>query len=401
MRGRKRFYAFQQHRLSPFSGALCTIVAVSITEQLPIFEEPPADTPPPRPGRFRTGLVGVLVGLLVGGGMVGAFMHGHTSSPSSPQPTAATTPAPVAPTASGGMDVHAVLSRVEPAVVSISDTIPVGRFGRGTAAGTGMIITADGDVLTNAHVVSGASAIKVAIPNKGTHDAHVLGVDVANDMAVLKVDGVSSLPTVTLGATKSMQVGDSVLAIGNALDLTGSPTVTTGIVSALDRQIQTDSGSMAHLIQTDAAINPGNSGGPLVNSAGQVIGMNTAVAGDAQNIGFAISMDEITPKLDGLKKGSTSSQSAQSSSAAFLGVSLADDAQGAAITGVVDGSPAAKAGLQTGDVVTAVDGKQVSGASDLVAAVRSHKPGDKLTLSIVRNGSTRAVTATLTSASNS
>jgi putative serine protease PepD len=371
---------------------------MSITEQVPAVEAPPVDTTPLRPRRLRTGMAGVLIGILAGGGLVGAFVHAKSGSTPSPQP-AASTQTPVATTPGGGIDVRAVLSRVEPAVVSISASVPVGRFGRGTAAGTGMVITSDGDVLTNAHVVEGATNINVTIPNKGTHAATVLGMDVDNDVAVLKVSGVKDLPTVTLGSTKSLQVGDPVVAVGNALALTGSPTVTTGIVSALDRQIDTGTVTMRHLIQTDAAINPGNSGGPLLDSGGRVVGMNSAVAGDAQNIGFALSVDEIAPKLDSLEKGggATTSAGSASSSTPFLGVGLEDATNGAAITGVVDGSPAAKAGLQAGDVIVAADNNAVASASELVAAVRAHKPGEKLSLVIDHNGARRTVTATLTS----
>jgi S1-C subfamily serine protease len=203
------------------------------------------------------------------------------------------------------------------------------------------------------------------------------------------------LPTVALGSIDSVQVGDPVVAVGNALALDGSPTVTAGIVSALDRSIDTESGTMQHLIQTDAAINPGNSGGPLVDSAGRVIGMNTAVAGDAQNIGFALSIGQIGPKLDGLKKGSGSTNSSLSTGTAFLGVSLQDVDGGAGIAGVSAGSPAATAGLAAGDVVVGVDSTHITSSADLVAAIRAHKPGDKVKITFVRGSAERSVTATL------
>ena len=253
--------------------------------------------PSPSPGRLRAGLIGAVAGLVLGGGLVGGLVYARTSAPSSQGALTNSVPAPVAVTPGGGIDVRAVLSRVEPAVVSIAAGIPAGRFGRGTSAGTGMIISSDGYVLTNAHVVAGATQIRVDIPDHGTHSATAVGADEDRDVAVLKVDGVTGLPTVVLGSTKSMQVGDPVVAVGNALALTGSPTVTTGIVSALDRTISSEGGAMRHLVQTDAAINPGNSGGPLVDSGGRVVGMNTAVAGNAQNIGFAVSIDEIKPYL--------------------------------------------------------------------------------------------------------
>jgi putative serine protease PepD len=372
---------------------------MSVTDQVVVEEPQPAGhdpEPAPRTGRLRAGLIGVVAGVLLGGSVAGALVYARTSSTRSSQHAApaTTVPAPVASTPGGGVDVRAVLSRVEPAVVSITANLPIGRFGRGTAAGTGMVITADGDVLTNAHVVNGASNIQVAIPDKGTHTAHLLGMDEGNDVAVLKIDGVSNLPTVTLGSSKSLQVGDPVVAVGNALALDGSPTVTTGIVSALDRSITAASGSMRHLIQTDAAINPGNSGGPLLDSGGRVVGMNTAVAGDAQNIGFALSVDEITPKLDSLEKG-TNTGSASTSNGGYLGVVLGDADNGAAIGAVADDSPAAQAGLQAGDVVVAIDGDAVSSAADLATAVRAHKPGDRVRLTVQRGGNQQTISVTL------
>jgi putative serine protease PepD len=377
---------------------------MSVTDQLPVdVDLPPvdgdteADSPAPRPGRLRSGLVGAAAGVVLGGSLIGGLVYARTESSSPPsQPAAAAAQAPLSSSPSGsGINVRAVLSRVEPAVVSITADVSVGRFGRGTAAGTGMVITADGDVLTNAHVVSGATNIKVAVPGRGSHSATLLGIDPANDMAVLKISDVSGLPTVAFGSIDSVQVGDPVVAVGNALALDGSPTVTAGIVSALDRSIDTESGTMQHLIQTDAAINPGNSGGPLVDSAGRVIGMNTAVAGDAQNIGFALSIGQIGPKLDGLKKGSGSTNSSLSTGTAFLGVSLQDVDGGAGIAGVSAGSPAATAGLAAGDVVVGVDSTHITSSADLVAAIRAHKPGDKVKITFVRGSAERSVTATL------
>ncbi|MBV9933742.1 MAG: PDZ domain-containing protein [Actinobacteria bacterium] len=202
------------------------------------------------------------------------------------------------------------------------------------------------------------------------------------------------MPTVTLGSSSGLQVGDSVVTVGNALALEGGPTVTTGIVSALNRSIDTDTGSLSNLIQTDAPINSGNSGGPLLNSSAQVVGMNTAVAGNAQNIGFAIAIDTIKPLISTLAKGGTPSSS--SSSAAYLGVSLQDaDQGGAQVTDVASGTPAAKAGMSVGDVITAIDGQSVGGASDLVTAIRSHKAGDKVQLTVQRNGASRTLSITL------
>src|SRR5205085_966229 len=241
----------------------------------------PAETAP-EPAPNRRGIVpGAIAGAISGlvAGLVVAAVVLSVWSPRS-----APVPVPVAATTQSGSassttptNVRGIVAKVEPAVVSITDSIGRGVFS-GTAAGTGMILTPDGQVLTNAHVVNGGGNVRVAVPGRGTMPAQVLGIDVAHDIALLKIQGASGLPTVAF-ASADPQVGDPVVTVGNALALNGSPTVTTGIVSAIDRRIPTDSGSLTHLIQTDAAINPGNSGGPLLNSSGQVIGMNTAIAG--------------------------------------------------------------------------------------------------------------------------
>jgi S1-C subfamily serine protease len=206
-----------------------------------------------------------------------------------------------------------------------------------------------------------------------------------------------------LGKSADLRVGDSVIAIGNALDLGATPTVTQGIVSALNRSINAPGESLTGLIQTDAAINPGNSGGPLVDAQGRVIGVDTAVAGDAQNIGFALAIDKVMPVVERLRKsgsstGSTSNSGSAASSQGFLGVSVEDTAtgSGATVRDVVAGSPAAQAGLQTDDVIIAIDGQAVTSASDLVSQVRAHKSGDSVKLTWTRNGAKQTGTAKLT-----
>jgi S1-C subfamily serine protease len=208
-------------------------------------------------------------------------------------------------------DIQSILAQVEPAVVVVKTQVTsVGRFGQtqsGSAAGTGMIISSDGLVLTNAHVVAGATSIAVTLAGRSQPlVASVIGSNSTADVALIRIHNVSGLPVVGFGSSAAMRVGDDVLAIGDALDLSGAPTVTEGIVSALDRSLAADSsgGALSGLIQTDAAINPGNSGGPLVNAAGQVIGMNTAVSSSGQNIGFAIAIDTIRALLPKLEKGS-------------------------------------------------------------------------------------------------
>ncbi len=215
-------------------------------------------------------------------------------------------------------DIQEVLAKVEPAVVSIDTTGIVRGRSSGTVegAGTGMILTSSGQVLTNNHVIAGASDVTVTLFGQ-THQlaARVIGSDPGQDLALLQIENAHGLPTVQLGDSNLARVGDTVLAIGNALALSGGLTVTMGIVSSKDRSLTATSDftgkseNLSGLLQTDAAINSGNSGGPLVNSSGEVIGMNTAVAestqgnAPAQNIGFAIAIDTIKPLLPLLRSG--------------------------------------------------------------------------------------------------
>jgi putative serine protease PepD len=218
--------------------------------------------------------------------------------------------APATTVSSNGSDadnvVKPVLEKVEPSVVTIETqgTAAYGPFGRPVrtqAAGTGMIVRSDGLIVTNAHVVEGADTVTVTLADGNSYEATVVGKDASIDVAVLQIDAkVSNLPTVTF-ADGQPEVGETVIAIGNALALGEEPTVTVGIVSAIDRSIATsESDSMEHLVQTDAAINAGNSGGPLVDMNCEVVGMNTAVASDAQNIGFAVSAATVVQAISDL-----------------------------------------------------------------------------------------------------
>ena len=201
----------------------------------------------------------------------------------------------------GVTDVQAILNAVEPGVVSISTRGFSGGFFEQEGAGTGMVVRADGIVLTNAHVVEGVTQIEVKFADGSVRSADVIGVSGDTDVALVRVRDAANLATVTLGRSADLLVGEDVVAIGNALALPGGPTVTRGIVSALDRTIETERGTLQGVIQTDAAINPGNSGGPLANGAGEVIGINTAVTG--QNIGFAIAIDTVRSLIDDLATG--------------------------------------------------------------------------------------------------
>jgi S1-C subfamily serine protease len=349
-------------------------------------------------------------------GLVGGFIGALIEKPSSSSTT--TLPAPRFTSNSSVLpkptDVQGILARVEPGVVNVNTQGGGGRsFGSG--AGTGMIISSNGQVLTNAHVVSGARSVSVTLAGQSqSHPATVTSADPSADVALLQIQGVNGLPTVTLGDSGTAQVGDSVLAIGNALDLGTQPTVTEGIISALNRSLNSGGESLSGLLQTDAAISPGNSGGPLVNSAGQVIGMNTAVLTGssqepAQNIGFAIPINQAKTKISQLKPGQgVSNGGAGAPNGAFLGVGVADSSggtpgspgggAGAQVEEVVPSSPASQIGLQTGDIIVAIDGKTVSSASDLASAISSHHPGDHVQVSWMRNGARQSATATLTNA---
>jgi S1-C subfamily serine protease len=325
-------------------------------------------------------------------------------------------------------DIQAVLARVEPAVVSIDSQSGSGSSSGGgdfvQAAGSGMILTPDGQVLTNNHVVSGAASVTVTLFGQTKAlPAHVVGADPSNELALVQIEQASNLPTVTLGDSGQTRVGDSVLAIGNALALAGGPTVTEGIVSAENRALSalSDSGqteNLTGLLQTDAAINPGNSGGPLVNSEAQVVGMNTAVASSStgnaptQNIGFAIAVDSVKPQLAGLRQGGgatggTLPQLTPTANTAYIGVTVGPvtpalqrqdqltPSSGALILSVQSGSPAQAAALQANDVIVALNGATIRGPDNLTAAIHPLKAGDRVSLGIYRGSSRRIVGVTL------
>jgi S1-C subfamily serine protease len=325
-------------------------------------------------------------------------------------------------------DVQAVLARVEPAVVSIDSQSTSGSSSGGDfvqAAGSGMILTPDGEVLTNNHVIAGATSVEVTLFGQtNALAAHVMGTDPGDDLALVQIDHASNLPTVTLGESSQTRVGDSVLAIGNALALAGGPSVTEGIVSAEHRSLtaQNDSGqteNLTGLLQTDAAINPGNSGGPLVNSQAQVVGMNTAVASSStgnaptQNIGFAIAVDSVKPLLAMLRlggaggAGSPAPQITPAANAAYMGVTVGPvtpalkqqdqltPSAGALVTFVQPGSPAGKAGLQVNDVIVSLNGTAIQSPSDLTTAIHPLKPGAKVAVGIYRGATPMHVEVTL------
>ena len=265
-----------------------------------------------RPARAQRLLAMLLLVSVVafGGGLLGGWVGDSLREQPTSSSAVQTMVTRGANAFSGGLDVAAAFAAVEPGVVSVGTTFRV-RQGPSSSvvegAGTGIVLTADGEILTNAHVVASATTITVTYAGSTRPlTARLIDADTSADIALIKVEGGSGMATAPLGDSDTLQIGDDVIAIGNALALDGGHTVTRGIVSALNRSVATDTGTLVGMIQTDSAISSGNSGGPLVNAAGQVVGMNTAVAtssstNTAENIGFAIPIDAALRVVDRLR----------------------------------------------------------------------------------------------------
>ena len=309
-----------------------------------------------------------------------------------------------------------IADKVSKSVVSIvTSTKTTNYFGQdyeSAAAGTGIIVTSDGYILTTKHVISGASEITVVLDD-GTiyEDVEIAATDPLNDVAFLKIKDVSGLTAATLGDSKTLNVGQQVMAIGNALGQYQN-TVTVGVVSGLGRSVTASDGSgynaetLTDMIQTDAAINSGNSGGPLVNAAGEVIGINTATSTTAENMGFAIPISSVKGMLAQLIESGKAERT-------YLGVYSAEITpevakaynlpvnSGAYIynsstySSVVKDSPAAKAGIKDKDIITAVNGVEVGKAGTLADLIGEYKPGDTVQLTVIREGNEIAVNVTL------
>lgn len=289
-------------------------------------------------------------------------------------------------------EVGEVADTVLPSVVSIRTA---------NGGGSGVVISSDGQILTNAHVVAAAEGgpIEVLFNDGSSARAEVMGSDPVSDIAVIQAEGRNDLTPATLGDSEQVGVGAEVVAIGSPLGLSG--TVTTGVVSALNRPVNTgqsgQTSTVINAIQTDAAINPGNSGGPLVNMNGEVIGINTAIAGVSQDsgsvgLGFAIPINQVRPIAEQLVEDGSASYPAIEATITNSRVG------GAEIVEVTEGGAAAEAGLQAGDVVVSVDGEQVSTPDELIAQIRTRQPGEEVTLGVVPDGgsgSEEEVTVTL------
>ncbi len=300
------------------------------------------------------------------------------------QPAAQTTP----------LSVTSVYNRASRGVVEITvDSTASSPFGRQSqqAQGSGFVYDDAGHVITNEHVVDGAESVSVRFWNGATYKASVVGTDPSTDVAVIKVDAPASvLHPLQLGDSSSLQVGQAVVAIGSPFGLENS--VTAGIVSALHREMTAPNNfTIADSIQTDAAINHGNSGGPLLDLNGRVIGVNSQIESDSggnDGVGFAVPSNTVRSIATQLIGSGTVEH-------AYLGVSIASAAGGVGIGEVRPGTPAARAGLRTGDVVTAIGSKRVRSASDLSSAIDARKPGDRVSLTYTRNGRSHTVTVTL------
>ena len=371
----------------------------------------PAHGTPTAP-RHRSVVVAAGLSALVFGGVgvgVGAALdHGHTNTnavlPASNAPSGSLS---AVPTSYAG-----IAARVLPSVVSINVATA-----SGGDTGSGVILRSDGYILTNNHVVaaavSGAGRVAVTFNDGSTATARIVGADAQDDLAVIKVDR-NGLAAATLGTATALHVGDAVIAVGSPLGLQG--TVTAGIVSALNRPVDTSNSqstdpfsgqpavtTVLDAIQIDAAINPGNSGGALVNAAGQVVGINSAIASTGSNgnigVGFAIPIDQARVVASQLIATGKANHP-------LLGIALADatDAAGnplARVQALSTGGAAAKAGLRVGDVIVQVGDQKTAGAEAVIAAVRTHQPGERVSVTVLRDGARKTFTVTLANASDS
>ncbi|HVC76643.1 MAG TPA: trypsin-like peptidase domain-containing protein [Candidatus Micrarchaeaceae archaeon] len=374
---------------------------------------PPPPPPPPShsdPHIGRWIIVAFLVAALAAGGSgigVGWGLANFFRQPSAAvqSPIAGLSPIPIAsPTTApnnGNPSADAIAALVTPAIVDINTVTTSGQ-----AAGTGQILTSDGEVLTNNHVVDGSTSISVVIAGRsGNFHAHVIGVDPARDVALIQIEGVSGLPTITLGSSSSVNVGDPVVAIGNALGLGGAPSVTTGNVTALDQSITASEGGsnseqLIGMIQSNAPIQPGDSGGAIVNSSGQVVGMITA--GDVQGFrsqtsttNYSVPSDTAISIVNRIRSGEAAADIVYGQ-VGFMGVSVRDtNAGGAQVVTVQSGSPADSAGISPGAIISKVGGTSITSSAALGTAIRSHKAGDRVSVTWTDSNGSHTTTMTL------
>ena len=396
--------------------------SVPLVPPMPWYDQPsvaaaPAATAPDagapsgaRPaGRPRRTVALVVAAALLsgatGGGLGAAAVLHHDSTTTATASTGSTSTGHIDPVSLPTGSIEKVAALVLPSVVSIQERATDGSGG----TGSGIVLTADGLILTNNHVVVGAATggqLTVSFQNGQTAAATIVGRDASSDLAVIRVKGVTGLVPATLGKSANLHVGQTVVAVGSPLGLSG--TVTSGIVSALDRPVRTGSAdattsadiSVLNAIQTDAAINPGNSGGALVDLSGAVVGINSAIASlgaaagtqsGSIGLGFSIPIDQAKRIADELIATGKATH-------AQLGISVTETStgSGAQLGTVTSGGAADQAGLKAGDVVTKVGDRLIESADGLVATIRSYAPGTKVTLTYVRAGETATTTVTLT-----
>jgi S1-C subfamily serine protease len=349
-----------------------------------------------RPGlSTRALLVLALAGTTIGGGAAGAAVTATALMP----PAAAAATAQVAPASVAG----AVYQKLAPSIVEILVTGATNRRGMTpSGTGSGVVIDSNGYILTNNHVVEGAASVRVQFSSGEQRTAQVVGTDSRNDLAVIKVDLPANTPVAALGDSDKVQVGDVAIAIGSPFGL--EDTVTQGIISAVHRDWQPEGATLQRdMIQTDAPINPGNSGGALLNASGEVVGITSAIESPVRGsvgVGFAVPINTAKQLLPQLESGAKVE-------AVWLGISgqelTADIAQaqglsaqsGVLVAEVVDGGPAASAGLQAGDVITAIDGQAIATFAQLSDQITNHKPGDTIKVTVSRGGQERQPTVTL------
>jgi S1-C subfamily serine protease len=379
-----------------------------------------APPPPPRRGHKRgliiTGAVALAAGATAGG-LIGSMNHGVVGTATA--------------TSNTSLSASEIARRVDPALVDIVSTN--GTTGS-VSAGTGIVLTSNGEVLTNNHVIRGATSLKVTdVGNGKTYTASVVGYDASDDVAVIQLQNASGLTTASLGDSSSVQAGDTVTALGNAGGKGGTPSVASGAVTDLNQSITaSDEGSgvseqLTGLIQTNADIQPGDSGGALVNSHGQVIGMNTAASTGfqfqdqsgsqgSQEQAYAIPIDKAESIASQIESGNGSS-TVHIGDTAFLGIETTGSSSGSGsdgfggfggqgtgsgtgvtIAGALSGSPAASAGLTAGDTITSVGGQSVSSATDIQQVLNKYHPGDKISVQwLDQSGQSHSATVTLTS----
>lgn len=308
-----------------------------------------------------------------------------------------------------GLTVVEIAQKLAPSIVRVqTETATIDFLGRtvpSQGVGTGVIIDDDGHIVTNNHVVTvgngsrPADRITVTLADQQTAQARIVGRDQATDLAVIKIE-TGDVTAASWGDPAELQVGQGVVAIGFALGIEGAPTVTRGVISAKNRTIQEQPYTIPDAIQTDAGINPGNSGGPLVNARGEIVGINTAIARGAQNIGFAISVGLVRPTVDTLIREGKVER-------AYLGVGTVDVTDaiarafgmpvdfGVAVTMVAEGSPADAAGFAENDVIVSVDGEDIRNNGEFLALLARHQPGDEVTVEYYRGNERRSTQATL------